>query len=275
MRTSALLRWAGSKRHMLELLESRVPRTTGRYFEPFAGSACLFFTCRPAQAVLADVNEQLLATYRTVRHRPEAVAERVHLWPADAPTFYSVRALNPSELDAVGRAARFIYLNRLCYNGVYRTNRAGQFNVPFGRNTGRVPECERFVSCAAALRGVLLRVGDFETTTADAEENDVAYLDPPYTQHPEAAYGVYGYGAFQAADVERMVTHLELLDSRGVAVVLSYADTPQLRSSLDGRWTIEEVQGYSQVAARPDARRRRTELLVTNRRAHELKSAEQ
>lgn len=260
---------------MLPLLEARVPRTTGRYFEPFAGSACLFFTFRPPRAVLADLNDQLLATYRTVRHRPDAVATRMNAWPSDAPTFYYVRALDPSKLDAVGRAARFIYLNRLCYNGVYRTNRAGQFNVPFGRHTGRLPGPEYFAACAVALRGVQLRAGDFEATTADARESDVAYLDPPYTQRPEAAYGVYGYGAFQGADVERLVAHLDLLDGRGVAVVLSYADTAQLRSILDDRWTIETVEGYSQVAARPDARRRRTEVLVTNLRARELKAAEQ
>lgn len=260
---------------MLAVLEARVPRTTGHYFEPFAGSACLFFASRPPRAVLADLNEQLLATYRTVRHRPHAVAERTHGWPTDAPTFYRVRALDPGELDAIGRAARFVYLNRLCYNGVYRTNRSGQFNVPIGRNTGRLPKHEYFTSCATALRSVKLRAGDFEATTADAAEGDVVYLDPPYTQHPEAAYGVYGYGAFQAADVERLVTHLDLLDDRGVAVVLSYADTSQLRSSLDDRWSIEAVTGYSQVAARLDARRSRTEVLVTNLRARELKAAEQ
>lgn len=273
-RRSGLLRWAGSKRHLLPLLETRVPSAPGRYFEPFAGSACLFFRSRPPRAVLGDLNAALLGTYRTVRHRPEAVATAMVAWRPDADMYYEVRALDPSRLNAVTRAARFVYLNRLCFNGVYRTNREGHFNVPYGRNTGRLPAREDFVACSTALRGVELRAGDFAATTADAHCGDVAYLDPPYTQHPEAAYGVYGYGAFQAADVERLVAHLDALDDRDVAVVLSYADTPHLRETLDDRWSVETVRGYSQVAASTRARRRRHEVLVTNVRARDLMAAQ-
>lgn len=185
-------------------------------------------------------------------------------WPTDEASYYSVRRLSPDDLDAVGRAARFIFLNRLCFNGVYRTNRAGQFNVPFGRNTGSLPRPADFRAFAFALRGVDLRGGDFEVTTADAVAGDVAYLDPPYTQDPASAYGVYGYGAFQGADVERLAQHMRRLDERGVAVLLSYADTPELRAALDDRWTIETVHGYYQVAAHTRSRRRRPEVLVSN-----------
>jgi DNA adenine methylase len=259
---------------MLGLLEARVPRVSGRYFEPFAGSACLYLRSRPERAVIADLNPDLLSTYRTVRHRPRGVCNYMETWPTDAETYYRVRALDPQELEPIGRAARFIYLNRLCFNGVYRTNRRGQFNVPYGRKTGRLPTYDDFAAFASALRGVDLRTGDFETTTADAGHGDVAYLDPPYTQNPGAAYGVYGYGAFQATDVDRLMTHLNVLDARGVAVVLSYADTPQLRSRLDCRWSLEEVEAYSHVAGQTSARRLRQEVLITNLRARRLKAAE-
>lgn len=249
---------------MLPILERRLPARTGRYFEPFAGSACLFLRVRPPRAVLADLNGDLLATYRTVRHRPEAVALKMAEWSPDEATYYAVRSISPSDMDAVGRAARFVFLNRLCFNGVYRTNRAGQFNVPFGRNTGSLPGPSNFRRFADALRGVDLRDGDFEATTDDATSGDVAYLDPPYTQDPASAYGVYGYGAFEGSDVARLVKHMCRLDERGVAVLLSYADTPELRAALDERWIVENVHGYYQVAAQTRARRRRTEVLVSN-----------
>jgi DNA adenine methylase len=185
-------------------------------------------------------------------------------WSPNSETYYAVRALDPTQLTEIGRAARFVYLNRLCFNGVYRTNRAGEFNVPFGRNTGRLPGPAAFEACAEALRGAALRDGDFTMTTADATPGDVVYLDPPYTQHPQAAYGVYGYGAFQATDVARLVSHMDRLADCGVKVVLSYADTTSLRALLDDRWRVSSVESFSHVAARAQSRVRRSEVLVTN-----------
>lgn len=262
------LRWAGSKRALLKELSSRVPQHQGRYFEPFAGSACLFLARRPEHAIIGDLNRDLIATYETLREHPRLVWRAATAWNSDAATYYRVRSLSPASMEPVERAARFIYLNRFCFNGVYRTNRRGQFNVPFGRDTGALPSEAHLYRCSVALRRAELRVGDFEVTTADAGSGDFVYLDPPYTQAPGHAYGLFGYDTFTASDSVRMIETLRRLDERGATFLFSYADVPEILEQLPSEWTVERVVGPSQVAAALDARRRRQEVLVSNNSVH-------
>lgn len=257
------MRWAGSKRSLLPHLLRRVARG-GRYYEPFAGSACLFFSMEPADAVLGDRNDALIGFYRTLRRRPYDVAAAARVWPADATSFYAVRALDPHRLDAVTRAARFLYLNRLCFNGVYRTNRQGEFNVPYGRRLAAMPSEAELVKAAQALRRCALRSADFEETIADARMNDFVYLDPPYTQSPQTAHGVYGYGSFHVGEIDRMIAALERLDRRGVRFLFSYADVEDVVRTFPPRWSVERLQTAGQVAGLASARQRRREILVTN-----------
>jgi DNA adenine methylase len=258
-----VLRWAGSKRRLLSQLAHALPEGA-RYYEPFAGSACLYFATRPRRAVLGDLNSDLIGFYRTLRHSPHAVARRLHGWRVDSATYYRVRALDPLELGASERAARFLYLNRLCFNGVYRTDRSGRFNVPYGRRTGALPSTERLVRCASALRAAELRDGDFEATVADAMAGDTVYLDPPYTQRPERSYGVYGYGSFDVSELERMLRCLEDLDDRRVSFLFSYALLPGLIERVRPSWSVREVRTPSSVAAHTTARVVRHEILLSN-----------
>jgi DNA adenine methylase len=264
---SPLLRWAGSKRTLVPTLTLALGRATGvrRYVEPFAGSACLFFAARPREAVLGDLNGGLVDTYRTIRDHPRLVARRMHSWPTDESTYYSVRASAPEELDAVGTAARFLYLNRLCFNGIFRTNRDGKFNVPFGKSTGALPTEEHVYRCAVALRAADLRSGDFDQTTADVGPGDFVYLDPPYTDVPSSAYGVYGYGSFDGSDLSRVVSTLERIDRAGATFVFSYAQSDALSEMLQSHWMLSQVEVAGQIAARVSARRPRVEVLVSNR----------
>lgn len=266
-KTFVPLRWAGSKRSLLPVLREQVPRAAGCYYEPFAGSACLFFNQKPGRAVLGDLNAPLVATYRTIRHRPDAVGRCLNMWQPEAETYYAVRGMRPGNLDAVTRAARFVFLNRLCFNGVYRTNRAGQFNVPFGSRSGPLPTSDQLRGAARQLRAAELRCGQFDETTADAGHGDVVYLDPPYTQRPDAAYGVYGYGSFSAVDLGRLIAHAHRLDDAGAAVVVSYADVAAIGEGFGSGWEIRSVCARGQVAGRIAARRTRDEVLVLNARA--------
>jgi DNA adenine methylase len=260
---SPILRWAGSKRALLPELLGAAPRHIGAYFEPFAGSACLFFALRPRRAILGDTNTELVETYRTLRRRPRQVAQAVSNWPNDEVSYYTVRALMPDELSAVGRAARFIYLNRLCFNGVYRTNRQNRFNVPYGRNTGAVPEEAHFVRCATALRVAALEAGDFEQLTTRARRGDFVYLDPPYSRAARDAYGVYGYGSFEGADLGRLIRTLERLDGEGVRFLLSYRMTEDVASATK-HWHQRLVAVRAQVGGSLSSRSIRDELLVWN-----------
>lgn len=157
-----LLRWAGSKRKLVTLLRLAIPEGVKRYIEPFAGSACLFFATRPGAAVLGDINAELINTYDVVRKHPRRVARIVHAMPRTKRQYYRVREVKPETLTAIERAARFVYLNRNCFNGVYRTDRQGNFNVPMGKKTGRVPTEVEFYRCSVALRNAELRQTDFQ-----------------------------------------------------------------------------------------------------------------
>src|SRR5713226_3861706 len=127
-----LLRWAGSKRQILPILAKYWNDGFNRYVEPFVGSACLFFHLGPPAALLGDINDELLGTYRYVRFRYSEVSNLLHKMRKGEREYYKIRALKANQLSPAKRAARFIYLNRYCFNGLYRTNGNGSFNVPFG-----------------------------------------------------------------------------------------------------------------------------------------------
>jgi len=237
--------------------------TFERYFEPFAGSACLFFALRPAQATLSDLNGELIETYVTVRSHPRRVARAAGAWPVREDVYYDVRALEAAALDPVCRAARFVYLNRHCFNGVYRTDRRNRFNVPFGRRTGDTPKEQRFYRCSVALRTARLRTCDFEEACDDARRGDFVYLDPPYSRAARDAYGVYGYGGFHSSDLARMEELLRRLDRRGVRFMFSYTPTVEVLAATCG-WRRSEVAVAAQVGGRARSRSVRGELLVTN-----------
>ena len=188
----------------------------------------------------------------------------LHASATDEESYYALRKVDPETLDPVGRAARFIYLNRLCFNGLYRTDQKGRFNVPYGTRTGRFPTEAHLYRCSVALRDADLRCGDFAETTSDAGQGDFVYLDPPYTRSPEHAYGVYGYGSFSAEDMSRMLTALHSLDRAGATFLFSYADIP---TRCPAPRYLGRAPGHRarQIAARVSARSLRAEVLITNR----------
>lgn len=228
------------------------------------GSACLFFAARPKSAILGDRNHELISFYRALRRRPRDVWEVANAWSQDRDAYYDVRALRPSSLSAVDSAARFLYLNRFCFNGLYRTDRHGNFNVPFGTATGALPSLEKVRLCAYWLRKAQLMDGDFEETLDEARSADVVYLDPPYTRVPSHAYGVYGYGSFDSSDLDRMMAALERLDDRGVRFLFSYANVPAVIASSRKKWSIEAIEGRNQIAGNAAKRGVRGEVLITN-----------
>ncbi len=145
---SPLFRWAGSKRKLLPELMAQVPASLTRYVEPFAGSGCLFFALRPEKAILGDINDELIYAYSVIRDHPRLVSRAVHRLRNEKRTYYRLRSQSPNALSPVDRAARFTYLNRHCFNGVYRINRAGCFNG------GSVKSC---VNCRGSSFTILMR----------------------------------------------------------------------------------------------------------------------
>jgi DNA adenine methylase len=259
-----LLRWAGSKRKLLPILLSSIP-SFSRYVEPFAGSACLFFALYPGRAILSDFNHELMETYYFIREHPLRVAETLAQMPSTPHFYYSLRSMKPTDLDPINKAARFIYLNRHCFNGVYRTNRQGAFNVPRGIRTGSMPSPKEFLACAAMLRGAVLLAGDFEGALSDVKKGDFVYLDPPYAKPGSQNLGEYGYGAFSEADLPRLFVALEAIDRKGATFLLSYRYSRRLVSSIE-RWNYRTVMVRRHVAGFVKHRSNVKELLVSNNR---------
>lgn len=258
-----LLRWAGSKRKLLPLLMAYSPSEFKRYVEPFAGSACLFFALRPRQAILGDINAELLETYSTVRSHPRLVARKARSWNSSRTHYYAIRRRVPQELQPVERAARFVYLNRRCFNGVYRTNRRGAFNVPRGVRTGRFPDERTFYRCSVALRGTEFRSGDFENCLSDVRKGDFVYLDPPYSV-TRPRFGEYGYGCFGDPDLERLAACLKRIDSVGATFLVSYSDSGEFRDLIQ-EWNCITLRVRRHVAGFARHRATVSEILASNK----------
>lgn len=261
--TRPLLRWAGSKRQLLPELRAALPTDWRRYVEPFAGSACFFFSLKPNEAILGDFNKELIHFYSILKKHPRLLAREVHSFEHTADEYYRIRAIPLNELDEITRAAHFLYLNRLCFNGVYRTNRSGMFNVPMGRNSGAIPIEQAFYRCSIALRNATTVAGDFELTCAKAKRRDFVYLDPPYSSSSRNRSGEYGYDSFQPPEIERLVECIESLNDRGAFFLLSYTDSSQVRKAMS-KWNIQRLKVRRHVAGFAEHRKKVGEVLIAN-----------
>lgn len=258
------LRWAGSKRKQLPVLKEYWSNSFDRYVEPFAGSACFFFDIGPQKALLADKNEQLIETFEVVRQNPTLVYNRVTAIPRTKSRYYEERAKIPSRLSQTQRAIRFIYLNRNCFNGIYRTNLSGEFNVPFASSrAGKFVAREDFLIAASLLKRAELRCWDFGTTLRHVKKGDFVYLDPPYAVASRRIFKEYGKSPFQLHDLKRLGEHLEKIANRGAAFVVSYADCKESRE-LGDDWNCRRIRVRRHIAGFSGNRRLAYELIITN-----------
>jgi len=235
-----------------------------RYVEPFMGSACLFFALTPSKALLGDTNVELVKTFSIVRDEPRAVSEELDSIPLGRESYYALRGTKPEKLTDVERAARFIFLNRFCFNGLYRTNARGEFNVPFSpQKTGRLPSCSQLEAVAALLRHAEIFCTDFEPLVNNTRKGDFVYLDPPYFVTSVRTFREYGPQQFDLSDLKRLEKALIRMDRCGASFLLSYA---YCREAFDafGRWHISITRTQRNVAGFAKHRRQALELLVTN-----------
>ncbi len=230
------LKWAGGKSQLLPRIESLLPARIRRYFEPFVGGGALFFALRPPRAVLSDCNRELINCYRVVRDRAEDLICALGEHRIDERHYYRARDLDPDLLSPVERAARTIYLNRAGFNGLYRVNGDGKFNVPFGANAGAILcDAGNLRACSNALRGAELRTCDFGEATRAARAGDFVYFDPPYAPASRSSYfTAYTPGGFGWQDQERVAAVFAQLARSGVNMMLSSPDMPAVRALYRG-----------------------------------------
>jgi len=259
-----LLRWAGSKKQLVPKLSGYWKQKYSRYFEPFAGSACLYFAIEPTQAVLGDLNQYLIQTYRMIKNEPYRVIEVLNRLPKGKAAYYQLRSKPFWTLAEAEQAAAFIYLNKYCFNGLFRTNSKGFFNVPFGDSKGNADiDIDHILQVSERLQNTYLCNGDFEQITAIAKQGDFVYLDPPYWSEHKKSFVEYQSRPFGIGDLERLGRELDSLNCRGADFLVSYADCPEGREIL-GKWQIEEVSTKRNIAGFAEHRKQSTELIATN-----------
>jgi len=232
--------------------------------EPFAGSACLFFELAPKAAVLGDINKELIETYRAVRDEPERLYRRLCRVGRDPATYFRWRRLKPSLLDRETRALRFLYLNRNCFNGIYRTNLNGEFNVPMGTRLGEYFSKDDLLACSKLLQKTILIAGDFAKTLEQVEASDFVYLDPPYAVKSRRIFKEYGKTTFDSVDLPRLSEGLETVVQRKADFLVSYADCAEARLlALD--WHSVRFPVRRHIAGFAGDRKCAYEWLISNR----------
>ena len=275
-RPRPFLKWAGGKRRLLPEIEAVFPPKFGRYIEPFLGGGAVMFhvlSGRPGTACLAsDSNPELVDTYEAIRDGVERlilILERHAKRYADGGSdyYYEVRAESPA--GKAERAARMLFLNRTCFNGLYRVNGSGRFNVPFGgyRNPAIVNAAVlRAASALLSSAAPSLSCRDFEETVAEASGGDLVYMDPPYQPaSPTASFTHYTRADFGRDDLERLAAACRRLDGRGCRVVLSNSDTPEVRRLFGGGgWKRTRLAVNRVINSDGTKRRGHSELLIRN-----------
>jgi DNA adenine methylase len=266
-----IVKWAGGKSKLVPELLARIPGHVHTYAEPFAGGAALFFALASDpgrsfdRAVLADRNEDLVACYRAVKNDVSALIDALSAYRHDKDEFYRVRAEDPAGKSDVERGARLIYLNRTCFNGLWRVNASGKFNVPFGRyENPRIVDREGLVLASSALSRAEIVQADFEAIARDLGPGDFAYFDPPYVPTSKtASFTAYAADGFGPDDQQRLARVLGELRDKGAFAMLSNADTPEARA-LYADFSVERVRAPRAINSNAKKRGEVSELLVTS-----------
>lgn len=257
------VKWAGGKTQLLPELLRRVPQSFNRYYEPFLGGGALFFALQPAHAILGDINAELIQLYGIVRDDVDALITELREYRYEREFYYRIRAQQPEELPPVRRAARTLYLNRTCFNGLYRVNRNGKFNVSFGRyRSPTICDAPRLRAASRALQGHDIACRSYDDTVASAQRGDFVYLDPPYHPVSETAnFTSYTSHGFSEDDQRKLADVFTRLVELGVHCLLTNSDC-SLTRELYAEHQLELVQARRSISRHGAGRGKVGEVVV-------------
>ena len=257
------LKWAGGKRWLSDKIVELALPLRGKYIEPFLGSGAVYFALRPAQAVLSDANFELINTYQAIKDDPKIIEclLREHQRQHSKDYYYKMRNYKPR--CEYRMAARFIYLNRTCWNGLYRVNLSGKFNVPIGTKSAVTMETDNWSTMAELLKPAKLICGDFENSIEMAEKDDVVFADPPYTvKHNLNGFIKYNDALFSWGDQIRLRDAVLRAKRRGARVIVTNAHHASIRELYQNKFILEPVERASVLAGSSAHRGRYEELLI-------------
>lgn len=264
------IKWAGGKASLLPQYASLFPDPLPqRYFEPFLGSGAVFFFLRPTQALLSDYNQDLVDLFKVVKEHPQDLMAvlRQHANNYDGEKYYyHLRSLSPSKLPLVERAARFVFLNKVGFNGLYRENSRGEFNVPWGRYE-RIPKLfnEKDIwEASQSLQSATLKWAPYQDIIELIDKGDFAYFDPPYAPiSPTSSFTSYTSSGFDEDDQRKLADAIRRLHRRGVKVMVSNSDTPIIHKFYAG-FDVRRVMARRRINSNGSGRAPISELLIRN-----------
>ncbi|KKK73792.1 hypothetical protein LCGC14_2890250 [marine sediment metagenome] len=255
MMAKPFIKWAGGKTRLIKHYEQYFPTSYRRYIEPFVGGGAVFFHLAPKRALLGDYNDELIKTYTAVRDSVEGVIDLLSTYPNEETFFYAIREKSPDELSLIELAARFIYLNKNNFNGMYRLSKlSGNSNVPFGKHTEKyICDVGGLRLTSKALQRTTLKSGSYEKTLLAARSRDLIYLDPPYDSVGHTQYTLDG---FDFGDQRRLAEEVSRLDALGCYIMLSNSDTSRIRA-LYTKFTIIPITTTRSISRKATDRGKR------------------
>lgn len=258
--------WAGGKSQLLPQMKPYFPKghEYDRYIEPFVGGGIVFLTLQPPKAILADSNEELMNCYQVVRDDVETLTKALPRHIRSREYYYELRQQDPNSMGQIARATRFIYLNKTCFNGIYRVNSRGQFNVPYGDRKARIYVEQNLREISLRLRNVELAAQSYERPLGRAQSGDFIYLDPPYCPLSKTAnFAKYTSKPFGEEDQTRLAKEFERLTGVGCKIMLSNSDTALIRE-LYAQYHLKTLVARRYINCNGNGRKPITELLIMN-----------
>lgn len=264
------LKWAGGKRQLLDEIKLRMPKNFNAYFEPFIGGGALFFELQPSNAYIGDINKELIHTYKIIRNNPNAIIKMIQNYDEHFNTkesYYLLREkynqkILSNEYD-VELAAIFIYLNKRCFNGLYRVNSKGEFNVPYNNKKNiKSISIDNIFNIAKLLKNTTIYNNDFETILLNAKKGDFVFLDSPYDLISSTSFDSYTKDKFSINDHKRLAKLFKKLDEIGCYVILTNHNT-KLINELYKEFRIETISVKRMINS--DSKNRiGEEVIITN-----------
>lgn len=260
------LKWAGGKRWFAKKHLSLLPKKFNTYIEPFIGSGAIFFKLQPEKAIINDINPKLMNVYNAIKINPTAIEDLLknHHNNHSKEYYYSIRGLDPQ--DALEQAAQFIYLNRTCFNGIYRVNLKGEFNVPIGTKTQVLLESDNFNKISQCLSKVEIQNQDFEKIIDRAEKEDLLFIDPPYTvSHNNNGFIKYNENLFSWGDQIRLYEALKRAHKRKVKILCTNANHLSIHELYKEKYFRKTVVSrFSSISGKKTSRNQYEEIIISN-----------
>ena len=264
-----IIKWVGGKRQLLPSILERIPKTFNQYFEPFIGGGALFFELNKKGSTISDYNKDLINLYKIVKNNPIELIEDLQKHINSSEYYYKIRELDRTEdfssLSPIEKASRLIFLNKTCFNGLYRVNKKGQFNVPYGKykNPQWIDE-ENILKASELFKKTKILNGDFEIIKPLIKKGDFIYLDPPYVPlNNTSNFTSYTDNGFSLEDQLRLKKFCDYIDSIGAYFLLSNSYTDFIIQNYK-KYKIEAIMAKRSINAKGDKRGKVKEVLIRN-----------